>query len=329
MENNKIDISSSIILRILVIILIGGFLYLIREVIALLLVAIVVTAALNPIIRKIQKLHISRTYAVILVYLVFFLTLGGIISFVVPLLIHQFQEFFKSFPELLNKSFPQSFNLSEKISDLNLESSFFGSLNSIFSFAGDFALRVVSSMAIISMSFYMSLHEDGLKKFVIVFTPENHKKLVTHLVDKIYESFGRWMIGLIITMFFVGILYYTILSVLGVPFAIVLALIGGFLEIIPYFGPILAGVPAIILGFLQSPLIGFLVLLFYWLINLIENHILIPKIMNKAVGLNPVLIILALLVGAKLAGVPGLFLAVPLAGAVNVLVKDYLESREN
>lgn len=328
MERDKIDKSWSIILKVLALILVIGFLYLIREVITILLVAIVITAALNPIIRRVQSFNVSRTYAVIFVYLIFFLMLGTLISSVVPVLLHQFQEFFKTFPDLLDEFVPESFNLSEKLKSANLEGSLFSSLDSILFGAISFMTGVISSLAIVSLSFYMSLQENGLKRFIILLTPNRHRKYIACSVDKIYSSFGRWMTGLFITMIFVGVMYYVGLSVLSVPFAIVLALIGGLLEIIPYFGPIIAGIPAIILGFSESSLVGFSVFLIYWLINLIENHILIPKIMNKAVGLNPVLIILALLIGGKLGGVLGLFLAVPLAGAVNVLVKDFLETRE-
>lgn len=328
MESNKIDISSSIILRILGIILIGGFLYLIREVIAILLVAVVVSIALNPIIKKIQNFSVSRTLAVVFVYLIFFLFVGGLVSFVVPLLINQFQEFFKSFPELLSKVIPQNFHFSDEFSSFDFQNYLLDSVPDIFSKTMNFVTGFISALAVISLSFYISLQENGLKNFIILLTPINHREHISRLIDEIYNSFGRWMMGLLVTMFFVGALYYLALSTLGIKFAVVLALIGGFLEIIPYFGPILAGVPAIILGFLQSPLIGCLVLVAYWLINLIENHILIPKIMNKAVGLNPVFIIVALLIGGKLAGILGLFLAVPLAGVVNVLVKDFLENRK-
>lgn len=328
MENNKIDISLNIILKVLLIILSLGFLYLIRDIIAIFLVAIVIKSALNPIIRKFQDWKISRTYSVILVYFLFFITVISLLSFVVPIFIHQFQEFFKIFPKLINEVVPKSFDISEKLRKFDLEGNLFNSLGGIFDKTLNFVTGVISSLAVVSLSFYMSLEENGLKKSFIALTPKEYKKYMAHVIDEIYSSFGKWMTGLLITMLFVGLLYFVGLSILNIPFAILLALIGGLLEIIPYFGPIVAGIPAIILGFSQSPLIGVSVLVIYWLINLIENNILVPKIMNKAVGLSPVIVMLALLVGGKLGGMLGLFLAVPLAGAVNVLAKDFLNNRE-
>lgn len=321
----KVDISLNIILRVLVTVVVAGFLYMIRDVIALFLVAVIITASLNPVIRKIQTFHCSRTLAVAFVYVVFFTGVGLIISSIAPSLINQFEEFFAKLPELTTNFAPESFNISDKISSINLEKNFISSLGGIFS---DFVTGVISVLAVISMSFYMSLQENGLKQVIITVTPKKYEKYAVSLIDRIYQSFGRWMIGQLITMVFVSILYYIVLSVMGVPFAIVLALLGGLLEIIPYFGPIIASVPAIVLGFSESSTVGLIILVAYLLINLIENYFLVPKIMNKAVGLNPVVVILALLIGVRLGGVIGLFLAVPLAGAISVFVKDFL-NKEN
>ena len=128
-------------------------------------------------------------------------------------------------------------------------------------------------------------------------------------------------------MVFVGVLYYIALTLLGISYAPVLAIIGGLLEIIPYFGPIIASIPAILFGIMVDPMIGAMAAVAYFVINMIENHFLIPKIMNKAVGLNPVLIILALLIGGKIAGVVGIFLAVPIAGAIGLFIKDVMNKK--
>ena len=91
----------------------------------------------------------------------------------------------------------------------------------------------------------------------------------------------------------------------------------------------MAGVPAVTFGFLQDPMVGFLVLFAYWAINMIENYFLVPKIMNKAIGLHPVLVILALLIGGQIAGIMGVFLAVPLAGALGLFLRDVMEKKIN
>lgn len=323
-----IDVSSNSIFRVIAIILGLWFLYVIRGVIWLFLIAIIVTAALNPVIKGAQKFFKSpRTSAVFVVYVAFFAIIGFLVSIIVPALSEQFDQLGRELPYLIERFTPPNISVPNDISFGDVGQRFIGMLNNPFSTTVGFLTGVISTVAVVSMSFYMSLQEDGLKNALLIITPEQHKKYIASLIDRIQENFGRWMAGQLITMVFVGVLYYIALTVLGVPYAPVLALMGGLLEIVPYFGPILAGIPATLIGFMQDPMIGIVVALAYLGINMIENYFLIPKIMNKAVGLNPVLVILALLIGAKVAGVIGILLAVPLAGAIGLFLKDVMEKK--
>jgi predicted PurR-regulated permease PerM len=125
-------------------------------------------------------------------------------------------------------------------------------------------------------------------------------------------------------MIFIFILDFLALYFLGVPYALLVALIGGLLEIVPYLGPIISAAVATIVGFLVSPLTGILVLAAYIIIQQIENHIIVPQVMKKAVGLNPVAVILALLIGAQLGGALGAILAIPIAAVVSVFTSDII-----
>ena len=120
--------------------------------------------------------------------------------------------------------------------------------------------------------------------------------------------------------------YYLGLLALGVPFALALAVLAGILEIIPYVGPIVAAIPTIIIAFFVSPWLALAVAIFYIIVQQLEGHILVPKIMQKAVGISPVTIIIALLIGAKLAGVLGLLLAVPICAGIIVLTSEWKNS---
>jgi len=123
-------------------------------------------------------------------------------------------------------------------------------------------------------------------------------------------------------MFIIGCLTFIGLYFLGVPYVLVLALIAGLFEIIPYVGPIIAAIPAVILAFLISPFLALLVVALYVVIQQLENYVIVPQVMKKAVGLNPIVIIVVMLIGAKLAGVLGLILSVPLAASVAEFLKD-------
>jgi predicted PurR-regulated permease PerM len=177
-------------------------------------------------------------------------------------------------------------------------------------------------MIVMSLSFYMIVKKDGAWGFVKNVVPKKYEQYTIGLIQRIQHQVGRWMIGQFILIGIIFILEYAVLSILHVPLALTLALLGGLLEIVPYIGPTLSIIPAVLIGLTISPWVAVIILIAYILIQQIENHIIIPLLMKKAVGLNPVVIILVLLVGGKLAGVPGLILAVPLAAAVSVVWDD-------
>ena len=326
--NQAMESSSHIIFRVIATLVVLWFLYVIRDVIWLFLIAIIITAALNPVIKGMQKLlKAKRGFSVVYVYVLFFMALAILIAFIGPLLSEQFEQLGKELPHFIEQFTSDTITIPQDISFSDVSQKFVQSINNPFSTTVGFFTTIISVVAVISMSFYMSLEEDGLKKSLLIITPQKYVTYISSLVNRIQENFGRWMVGQVVTMIFVGVLYYIALTLLGIPYAPVLALIGGLLEIIPYFGPIIASIPAILFGIMVDPMIGVMAGIAYFIINMIENHFLIPKIMNKAVGLNPVLVILALLIGGKIAGIVGIFLAVPIAGAIGLFLRDVMEKK--
>ena len=128
--------------------------------------------------------------------------------------------------------------------------------------------------------------------------------------------------GQILLMLIIGVLTYIGLFFLDVKYALTLALIAGLFELIPYVGPFIALIPAAILAFIQAPLLGLLVVILYVVIQQLENYVIVPQVMKKTVGLNPIVIIIVMLIGAKLAGVIGIILSVPLTASIAEFLKD-------
>ncbi|MBL8031765.1 MAG: AI-2E family transporter [Candidatus Doudnabacteria bacterium] len=116
---------------------------------------------------------------------------------------------------------------------------------------------------------------------------------------------------------------YVGLTILGVKYALVLALLAGLLEVVPYMGPFLSAVPAVLFAFVQSPALALAVIVLYILVQKSESYVLVPKIMQKTVGTSPLVVLVSLLIGFKLAGILGLLLAVPIAGALMVLLEEF------
>ena len=134
---------------------------------------------------------------------------------------------------------------------------------------------------------------------------------------------GRYFLMLIIFL-----LDYVGLLLIGAPYALVLALVAGILEIVPYIGPVISAVIAVSVSFLHGPLTGLLVLGLFVLVQQLEGYVLTPLVMKKAVGLNPVVVILALMIGAKLGGVMGIIIAVPIAAVAGEIVNDLVKKPE-
>lgn len=333
----NVKVSPLIILQTIAILAAVLFLYAVRYIIAILFVALILTAAIEPAVNWFHRKRVYRPVAVIAVYLIIFVLAGSLISFLVPPLVHQFQTFTKDLPlyrEQLSKTFSglefyfRAYNIEM---DLEKISSSFGqslteSSGQIFSKTVGLFAGIFSMIVIMSLTFYLSVKKDGIRNFLVSITPAKYQEYVISITDRIKNQIGRWVNGQMILMGVIFVLDYVALLTLGIPYALVLAIYGGVLEVIPYLGPILAAIPPILIGFLISPLKGLLVLGAYILIQQIENHIIVPQVMRKAVGLNPVTVILSLLIGVRLGGILGGILAVPLATALSVVLKDFMES---
>jgi len=194
-------------------------------------------------------------------------------------------------------------------------SSIFGTIINLF--GGLFSAGIV-----LVISFYLAVQEKGVKRFLVSLTPTEHHHYASDLIERIQSKIGGWMRGQILLMLIIGVLTYIGLFFLDVKYALTLALIAGLFELIPYVGPFIALIPAAILAFIQAPLLGLLVVILYVVIQQLENYVIVPQVMKKTVGLNPIVIIIVMLIGAKLAGVIGIILSVPLTASIAEFLKD-------
>ncbi|KKR21361.1 MAG: hypothetical protein UT50_C0009G0020 [Candidatus Moranbacteria bacterium GW2011_GWA2_39_41] len=315
------------------------FLYLIREIVLLVFVAILIVAAINPLVGWMQKKGIPRTAGVFLVYVIVILMIGLSVSFLIPPLVSQFNDFSQKAPTIVQKTldafgaaqnFFQEHNISlgQQDADISAGNQVSSLPSTIFSGTVGLVSGAISTLIVFVMAFYMTVNEDGIKKFIVSITPGKHKEYAASATQRIEEKIGKWTQGQFFLMFFIFILDFIWLSILGVPYALALALFAGLMEIIPYIGPIVSAIPGVILASLISPLTGFIALLLYFLTQQFENHVIVPQVMKKAVGLNPIAVMVALLIGLKLGGVMGAILAIPLATAISIFITDFMKKHE-
>ncbi len=338
-DKQTVNISTGIIFRTVLIILAVWFVYLIRDIIAVFFIALIMTAAIEPAVNRLAKKRIPRPFSVLVIFLVLFLISGLAISFLVPPIVEQFKSFSENFPAHLEKLIRTFSGLEDYFQSHGIDFSSRGFMadigaklsqsgGKIFSTTVGFFNGIIMAIAILSMTFYLSVKEKGMEKLLISIVPSAHQTYAVSLAERIKEKIGKWLQGQLFLMLIIFILDFIVLSLLGIPYALILAIFAGLLEIIPYIGPIISAIPGVLLGFLISPLTGFLVLAAYVVIQQFENHVIVPQVMKRAIGMNPVIVILALLIGAKLGGALGAILAVPLAAAVSVFVKDLLQKKE-
>ncbi len=334
-QSQTINISTSTILRVIAISLALLFLYLIRDILMVVFVAVIIAAAINGPVSWLQRNKVPRLLGVLFIYLLLFLLIGLIVTLIFPPLANQVKQLAVHFPEIVEKvglsiqQWWQDYNLGTNLQTFldriggKLTQAASNVLSTTIGFFGGF----LSAIIILVISFYLAVQEKGAKRFLVSLTPSEHQAYLTGLIDRIEGKIGSWLRGQLILMLIIGLLIFIGLYFLGIKYALVLALIAALFEIIPYVGPVLAALPAVVLAFFQSPFLALLVVILYIVVQQLENYLLAPQVMRKAVGLSPVVIIIALLIGGKLAGILGIILAVPLAAAVAEFLKD-LQKKE-
>ncbi len=341
-KNINFQISSGSILKIIFWLILFAGLYYLRDLALVVLTAVVIASAIDPAIKWFGRMKISRTPATILVYFLVAAVFSGVFYVFAPVFFDELSKVVSRFPEYLKvfqsispvnlsqvgingaqevtNGISQNLSLVEDIT--NLKSSLIdvpgGLFNAISAVFGGF----LSFILVVVISFYFSVQERGIEDFLRIITPSQNEKYVIGLWKRAQEKIGKWIQGQLLLGVLVGVLVFLGLSVLGVKYAFVLAILAGIFEIIPVFGPILAAIPAVIFGFLDSVTLGLTVLGFYVIIQQFENHLIYPLVVRKVIGVPPILVILSLIVGAKLAGFMGIILAVPVATLLVEIADD-------
>lgn len=323
----KVEISTLSILKFFGVILGLFFLWTIRDIFTLLLVVLIVVAALNPLVKWMMNQQIPRTVAVTVIYLVLFAVITLAFTLILSPLVKEISNLVDRFPEIVSSispAFAELVNtgsianvLRDYASELaNITQGVFAAITQIFGGA-------ITGITVAALSFYILVDMKTSRDALVVMTPKDYVEPAIKILNKIGDKIGAWVRGQVVLSFVIGVTSYIALLIINVPFALTLAVVAAILEIIPVVGPIIAGVIALVFAYgAGSWQMALAVAIFYVILQQIENAILVPKIMQKAVGLSPVIIIIALAVGGKLAGVSGAILAVPIATAVSVLVQD-------
>lgn len=346
-SNEKIiQISSGTIIKALLIVVSFVALYYLRDIALVVLLSIIIASATEPGTQWFLRRRVPRVLAVLVIYSVAVLALVLVFYFLFLPLLNQSASFLSGLPgylgelqvwnplqdnELLSanstiEGFSQNFSLSQIVDQINttitsLSNGFFSTASTIFG-------GILSFILVVVLSFYLSVESHGVSNFLRIITPAKNEKYVLDLWKRSQHKIGLWFQGQVVLAVIVAVLVFMGLTLLGVENALLLAVLAGIFEIIPIFGPILAAIPAVTISLVTHGLSSaILVIGLYVIIQQFENQLIYPLVVRKIVGVPPLISILALIIGGKLAGFIGLLVSVPVAAMLIEILNDIEKSK--
>lgn len=329
-----IEISPRTLFWVIGIGILATLLFMVRDIAAVLIFAIIIVSALEPLLAYAEKKKVPRLLSLIILYLLFFVFFAAFLYILLPIMLDELRDFSQNYPTYFGKIEEAagtvtflpglSGNIHELLAQLTEQ---IPSFTSLLSYASSIFGGVASFIVVLVVSFYLSLSRGALDDFLRSILPPQFEAYIHGLWIRAQYKMGRWLQAQLLLSLIMGTIVGIGLGILGVKYAFLIAAVTSVLEIVPYVGPIVAGGIATLLALSQSPVLGLWTLIFFVVAQQLENHILVPLLIKKLVGLNPVAIILAILIGAKLGGILGILLAVPVAAAVDEFYEDLSKRR--
>lgn len=318
----KLEISIQTVLVTLAI-LAGAWLVVeIRDILFLVFIAFLLMTGLYPLVLLLERIRIPRFLAILIIYAVVFGVFGFSIMSAIPSLITQMTRLAVALPSVIAKVLPYwNIDTNTIVAQLTPIGE-----NLVKLTVGIFS-NIITTVMVLVFTFYFLLERGRIKKVLADTFGESIALQVVETIRAIEVRLGAWVRGQLILMLTIGVFVYIGLTLLKVDFALPIAILSGLLEIVPNIGPIVSAIPAVLIGLGTSPVMALSVIALYVVIQQVENNIIVPLIMKHSVGLSPLISILALMVGGKLAGVTGAILAVPVLLVCQVILNRLLTTK--
>ena len=318
MKPHRIEISSKTIIFIAVFLISLNLLWAIRSIIFLFFLCFIFMEILNRPITWLENRKIPRPLAIIIIYTIILAILSFALAGIVPILIEQTTGLITALPGILKDTHFLGVSAIDWTSQFkilqNLPQNIAKTAVSIFS-------NIFQAFIFFVITFYLLLERKNFDKYSFSFFGKLGKDKALTIISNLEKRLGAWLGAEIVLMTLIGFLSYLGYLFLGLNYAVPLAIIAGLLEIIPNIGPTISTALAAIVGLTMSPLTGILAIVWGIIVQQLENNLIVPKIMKQSVGLNPLTTILLLLIGAKLAGIGGAVLALPIYLTIESIFK--------
>jgi predicted PurR-regulated permease PerM len=314
--------------------------FIVRDALLIVYVSVLLSIGFSPIVRIIERQKVlpvarrlPRWLAILILYVAILGTVAIVISLIFPPLVEQASALWKKFPDLFERA--QAFLMRKGL--LNQHVTMGEAVAATPGGGGDAVGKVVGAVAnvaggvfgvitILILTFYMLVDSWSLREQALRLFPKHQRARVDAASRVVMEKVSAWLIGQLLLAGAIGGSSAIGLWALGIPFFYVLALLSAIGEMIPIVGPILSAIPAIAVASTLGIKKVIAVIIFFLIQQQLENHILVPKIMSRQVGVSPVTVIISLLLGGALLGVVGALLAVPTAAILQVIAAEIVDN---
>src|SRR3989344_7643185 len=336
----RVAITPNTIITALLIISGAYVLWLLRDIVLLVITAIVIASALEPSIAFFIRRGVPRFFSTLLIYMLVLGSLFSLIYFFFPPIIADAISFLSVAPQYLNtlslpSAFPGLTNATDLLGSqqhaqsiinslLVLANAFSSTSSGVVQLFATFFGGVFSLLLVIVLSFYFALSDTGVDDFLRLVIPAKHEEYAVDPWKRSQKKIGRWMQGQILLSVIVGVLVYIGLLIIGIPYALLIAVFTALVELIPIFGSLTAGAVAAAVAFSTGGLLPTLIVVGpYVVVNQFEANLIYPLIVKKVIGVPPLMVIVALIAGGTLAGFLGMLLSVPIAAVALELLSDF------
>lgn len=334
MNSRVLDISWGSIVKLTVAFFSLYFLYLLRDILVWVIFGLIFSVLFNPAIDFLSRKYFPRVLATVLIYVIVFGVLGLTIYLTAPLFLTEINQFSQIFPQYFEKVSPflrglgiEAFENFESFSQ-TFEQGLSQASANIFSAVGTVFGGILSAVTIFAIALFLSLEEKGIDKIIGILTPKRYEAFALNLWARSQKKVGGWFGARIICCLFVGLMTFVTCYALNIKYATSFGFMAGVLNIIPIIGSIIPAILIIVLVALTSWTKAMFFLIAFIIIQQIEGNILTPVLTKKFIGLPPVLVLVAVMAGAKLWGIMGALLAIPIAGIGFEFLRDFLKKRK-
>lgn len=334
-----ISVSSETIVRVFLIALAAWALYEVRNILLLIFIALIFATILNPLAGWAKKFRIPRSITVVVIYILALAILAGIGFALAPLFVDEISQIAQNFSGYWDKVItllpPQTSEYLKQAVQNNIneivgtaKTGLLVTLTGLLSTVSGLISVVGSLVIVLVLTFYMVVEEQSIRRSLHIFTPRKYDSLLARCLTNIQTRLGGWARGQIVLSFIIGAWVFVMLTIIGVPYPFALGVMAMLLEFIPYIGPIIAGLFGVFFALTLSPSLALITAVGYYIMQWLENNLLVPKIMQRAAGINPVLSIVSILICFDIFGVIGVFLGVPIASLVVAIVQSFVEEKD-